>query len=167
MPVRSVFGGGHVVLPLLEDTVVSPGWISQSEFLAGYGAAQVVPGPMFTLSSYLGASLPGAQGGLIGASVALISIFLPGFLLLSGILPMWQAIVRRPIAVKAVAGLNAAVVGLLAAALYDPVWTSAVKDWTDILIAGIGFVLLITKRASPIIVVVWCVIASIAATLLF
>lgn len=162
-----VFGGGHVVLPLLEDTVVSPGWISQSEFLAGYGAAQAVPGPMFTLASYLGASLPGAQGGIVGASVALAAIFLPGFLLLSGVLPMWKAIVSRPVAVKAVAGLNAAVVGLLAAALYDPVWTSAVVDWTDILIAGAGFLLLITKRASPIIVVVWCVLASIGVSYLF
>lgn len=161
-----VFGGGHVVLPLLEDTVVSPGWISQSEFLAGYGAAQAVPGPMFTLASYLGASLPGAQGGIVGASVALISIFLPGFLLLAGVLPVWQAVVSRPSAVRAVAGLNAAVVGLLAAALYDPVWISAVGTWVDIVIAAVGFALLMTRRISPIIVVVWCVLASVAGALL-
>ncbi len=161
-----VFGGGHVVLPLLEDTVVSPGWISQSEFLAGYGAAQAVPGPMFTLASYLGASLPGAQGGIVGAGVALISIFLPGFLLLAGVLPMWQAIVSRPSALRAVAGLNAAVVGLLGAALYDPVWTSAVRSWVDILIAAVGFALLMTQRVSPIIVVIWCVLASVAGALL-
>jgi chromate transporter len=161
-----VFGGGHVVLPLLEDTVVTPGWISQSEFLAGYGAAQAVPGPMFTLASYLGASLPGSQGGVVGASVALCAIFLPGFLLLAGVLPMWQAIVSRPFTARAVAGLNAAVVGFLGAALYDPVWTSAVRDWVDVAIAVVGFALLMTRRVSPIIVVIWCVLASILGTLL-
>lgn len=161
-----VFGGGHVVLPLLEDTVVSPGWISQSEFLAGYGAAQAVPGPMFSLASYLGASLPGAQGGIVGAGVALCAIFLPGFLLLAGVLPMWQAIVGRPVAARAVAGLNAAVVGLLAAALYDPLWTSATQNLADVTIALVGFILLMTRRVSPIIVVIWCVLASILWALL-
>jgi chromate transporter len=161
-----VFGGGHVVLPLLEETVVNPGWISQDDFLAGYGAAQAVPGPMFTLSAYLGARLPGAEGGLTGAVVALGAIFLPGFLLLAGVLPIWRAVVARPIAARAVAGVNAAVVGLLGAALYDPVWTSAVRGPVDLAVALIGFTLMASWRASPILVVLWCVGASIATVAL-
>lgn len=160
-----VFGGGHVVLPLLEETVVSPGWISQDEFLAGYGAAQAVPGPMFTLSAYLGARLPGAEGGIVGASLALGAIFLPGFLLVAGILPLWRAIIGRPVAARAVAGVNAAVVGLLGAALYDPVWTSAVQDAVDVAIALVGFSLLAAWRVSAILVVAWCVVASIAGAI--
>ena len=150
-----VFGGGHVVLPLLEETVVNPGWISQDEFLAGYGAAQAVPGPMFTLASYLGARLPGGDGGLLGATVSLSAIFLPGFLLLAGVLPVWRAVVGRPLAARAVAGVNAAVVGLLGAALYDPVWTSAVRGPADVAIAVVGFTILAGWRASPIVVVLW------------
>jgi chromate transporter len=161
-----VFGGGHVVLPLLEETVVSPGWISQDEFLAGYGAAQAVPGPMFTLAAYLGARLPGADGGLIGATVSLGAIFLPGFLLVAGILPLWRSIMSRPVAARAIAGINAAVVGLLGAALYDPVWTSAVRGPVDVAIALVGFVLLATWRVSAILVVVWCVAASITSAML-
>jgi chromate transporter len=161
-----VFGGGHVVLPLLEETVVHPGWISQDEFLAGYGAAQAVPGPMFTLSSYLGARLPGSLGGVTGASLALLAIFLPGFLLVSGILPLWGAVMAHPVAKRAIAGVNAAVVGLLGAALYDPVWTSAVRGPSDIAIALVGFTLLAAWRASAILVVLWCVAASIGASLL-
>ncbi len=155
-----VFGGGHVVLPLLAETVVGPGWISREDFLAGYGAAQAVPGPMFTLSAYLGALLPGEEGGLTGAAVALAAIFLPGFLLLAGVLPLWRAFVSRPAAVRVVAGVNASVVGLLAAALYDPVWISAVQGIPDFVIASIGFVLLAAWRASAIIVVIWCVTAA-------
>ncbi|MGD8498571.1 MAG: chromate efflux transporter [Chromatiales bacterium] len=162
-----VFGGGHVVLPLLEEAVVAPGWVSQDEFLAGYGAAQAVPGPMFTLAAYLGARLPGADGGLVGASVALAAIFLPGFLLAVGVLPLWRSIVSRPAAARAVAGVNAAVVGLLGAALYDPVWTSAVRDSIDVAIALVGFMLLATWRVSVLWVVAWCVGASLAATMLF
>jgi chromate transporter len=158
-----VFGGGHVVLPLLEETVVKPGWISQDEFLAGYGAAQAVPGPMFTLAAYLGARLPGGDGGLLGACVSLAAIFLPGFLLVAGVLPLWRAITRRPAAARAVAGVNAAVVGLLGAALYDPVWTSAAAGPVDVAIALVGFALLAAWRASAIAVVVWCVSASIVA----
>lgn len=161
-----VFGGGHVVLPLLEEAVVAPGWISQDEFLAGYGAAQAVPGPMFTLSAYLGARLPGGEGGLIGASVALGAIFLPGFLLVAGVLPLWRAIAGRPTAARAIAGVNAAVVGLLGAALYDPVWTSAVRGPMDVAIALVGFMLLVAWRASPLIVVAWCVVASVAGSIL-
>jgi chromate transporter len=161
-----VFGGGHVVLPLLEETVVKPGWISPGEFLAGYGAAQAVPGPMFTLAAYLGARLPGAEGGVIGAGVALGAIFLPGFLLVAGVLPIWRAIAGRPRAARAVAGINAAVVGLLGAALYDPVWTSAVRGPVDLAIALVGFTLLVAWRASALLVVVWCVVASVAAAFL-
>jgi chromate transporter len=161
-----VFGGGHVVLPLLEETVVKPGWISPDEFLAGYGAAQAVPGPMFTLAAYLGARLPGAEGGIVGASVALVAIFLPGFLLVAGVLPLWRAIAGQPIAARAIAGVNAAVVGLLAAALYDPVWTSAVRGPLDLAIALVGFTLLVAWRASALVVVLWCVAASLASLLL-
>ena len=157
-----VFGGGHVVLPLLRETVVAPGWVSQDEFLAGYGAAQAVPGPMFTFAAYLGARLPGAEGGLVGATVALVAIFLPGFLLVAGALPLWRSIANRPVAVRAVAGVNAAVVGLLGAALYDPVWTSAVQDSLDVAIAVVAFTLLVAWRASALWVVAWCVLSSIA-----
>jgi len=156
-----VFGGGHVVLPLLEEAVVKPGWISTDEFLAGYGAAQAVPGPMFTLAAYLGARLPGSQGGVVGASVALAAIFLPGFLLVAGVLPLWRAIAGHPLAARAIAGVNAAVVGLLGAALYDPVWTSAVRGAADLAVALVGFTLLAAWRASALLVVAWCVAASI------
>jgi chromate transporter len=161
-----VFGGGHVVLPLLEETVVKPGWISPDEFLAGYGAAQAMPGPMFTLAAYLGARLPGADGGLVGASIALCAIFLPGFLLLAGVLPLWREIAGRASAARAIAGVNAAVVGLLGAALYDPVWTSAVRGPLDIAIAVIGFMLLVAWRVSALLVVSWCVAASVAGAML-
>jgi chromate transporter len=159
-----VFGGGHVVLPLLRETVVTPGWISEDEFLAGYGAAQAVPGPLFTFAAYLGARLPGSEGGLLGATVALVAIFLPGFLLVAGSLPLWRSIASRPIAVRAVAGVNAAVVGLLGAALYDPVWTSAVRGPLDVAIAVVGFTLLAAWRASALVVVLWCVLAALAVS---
>ena len=135
-----VFGGGHVVLPLLEQSVVETNWLSADKFLAGYGATQAVPGPMFSFSSYLGATVFDGQAGLVGAFLALISVFLPGFLLLLGILPFWQAISSLPKAKQAIAGVNASVVGLLGAALYDPIWTSSVKSILDLLIAVIGIV---------------------------
>lgn len=161
-----VFGGGHVVLPLLRETVVAPGWVSDDEFLAGYGAAQAVPGPMFTLAAYLGARLPGAEGGVVGASAALLAIFLPGFLLVAGSLPLWRSIANRPVAARAVAGVNAAVVGLLGAALYDPVWTSAVQGPVDVAIAIVAFTLLAAWRASALLVVCWCVTAALAVSLI-
>lgn len=161
-----VFGGGHVVLPLLEEAVVKPGWISSGEFLAGYGAAQAVPGPMFTLAAYLGARLPGSEGGMVGASIALGAIFLPGFLLVAGVLPLWRTIAGRPIAARAIAGVNAAVVGLLGAALYDPVWTSAVRGPVDLAIAIVGFTLLVAWRVSALLVVIWCAAASVAGSIL-
>jgi chromate transporter len=161
-----VFGGGHVVLPLLREAVVAPGWISEDEFLAGYGAAQAVPGPMFTLAAYLGARLPGAEGGIVGATAALLAIFLPGFLLVAGLLPLWRSIASRPVAARAVAGVNAAVVGLLGAALYDPVWTSAVQGPVDVAIAIVAFTLLVAWRASALLVVCWCVAAALGASLI-
>ena len=160
-----VFGGGHVVLPLLREAVVAPGWISSDDFLAGYGAAQAVPGPLFTLAAYLGARLPAPDGGLTGASVALAAIFLPGFLLVTGALPLWRSIGHTPLAARAGAGINAAVVGLLAAALYDPVWTSAVRAPLDVAVAAIGFTLLVAWRASALVVVLWCVGAAVAMAL--
>jgi chromate transporter len=160
-----VFGGGHVVLPLLRESVVAPGWISSDAFLAGYGAAQAVPGPMFTLSSYLGARLPDGQGGIVGACVALVAIFLPGFLLVAGVLPLWRSIGHTPFAARAVAGVNAAVVGLLTAALYDPVWTSAVHGPLHFAVVAIAFTLLVAWRASALVVVAWCVAAAMTLAL--
>lgn len=162
-----VFGGGHVVLPLLQEAVVAPGLIAADEFLAGYGAAQAVPGPMFTLAAFLGERLPNNQGGLLGAAMALGAIFLPGFLLVAGVLPLWRAIAGRAVAARAIAGVNAAVVGLLAAALYDPIWTSAVRGRVDVAIALVALLLLMRWRLSPIVVVAWCVLASVAGVLLF
>jgi chromate transporter len=155
-----VFGGGHVVLPLLEQAVVDPGWIDNETFLTGYGAAQAVPGPMFTIAAFLGARLHYGPGGTIGAIVSLLAIFLPGFLLVSGVLPFWQTLSSRDTTARSLAGVNAAVVGLLAAALYDPVWVSAVRDPGDFAIALLGFVLLVSLRWPAWAAVVWCVLAS-------
>ena len=148
-----VFGGGHVVLPLLRDAVVTPGWMSDSAFLAGYGATQAVPGPLFTFAAYLGATIQGTWGGPIGAMVALVAIFLPGILLLMGVLPFWGELRSRPRAQAALRGVNAAVVGLLGAALYNPVWTSAILSPSDLALALVGFVLLVVWRAPPVLVV--------------
>jgi chromate transporter len=155
-----VFGGGHVVLPLLQQTVVEPGWIPRDDFLAGYGAAQAVPGPMFTLAAYLGARLPGPMGGVGGSALAIAAIFLPGLLLVAGFLPLWRSIATHPRAANAVAGVNAAVVGLLAAALYDPVWTSGIRSPVDAGIALVGFAMLAAWRVPALAVVGWCVAAA-------
>ncbi len=160
------FGGGHVVLPLLQDAVVKPGWIPAADFLAGYGAAQAVPGPMFALCAYLGALLPGPGGGAAGAAIALVATFLPGFLLVSGMLPYWRALAAHPRAARAIAGTSAVVVGLLAAALYDPVWVSAVRTPSDVLIAAVGWLVLARWQASALVVVALCVALSMARTLL-
>ncbi len=149
-----VFGGGHVVLPLLQAEVVLPGWVSNDTFLAGYGAAQAVPGPLFTFAAYLGAASGPAPNGVIGATVALLAIFLPGFLLLVGALPFWDAFRTRPLAQAAMRGTNAAVVGILGAALYHPVWTSAVLGTEDFALALTGFVLLTVWKVPPWIVVI-------------
>jgi chromate transporter len=161
-----VFGGGHVVLPLLEQTVVEPGWVSAGEYLAGYGAAQAVPGPVFSLAAYLGALLPGEMGGATGAVLAFIAIFLPGFLLIAAMLPLWETISQYPRAASVLAGVNASVVGLLAAALYDPIWVSAVHQISDIIIALSGLMILQWFRLSALMVVLWCLLASIGMALL-
>ncbi len=148
-----VFGGGHVVLPLLRDAVVAPGWVGPDAFLAGYGAAQSVPGPLFTFAAYLGAVLGPWPNGIIGAVIALVAIFLPNLLLAAGVLPFWDAFRRRPSAQAAMRGTNAAVVGILAAALYNPVWTSAVTGPKDFAIAAAGFLLLAVWRLPPLAVV--------------
>jgi len=148
-----VFGGGHVVLPLLREAFVAPGWIGDDAFLAGYGAAQAVPGPLFTFSAYLGALVTPQPHGLAGAALGLFGIFLPGILILVGTLPFWEAFRTRASAQAAMRGVNAAVVGLLGAALYNPVWTTSVKSPADFAVALVGFVLLVAWRAPPLVVV--------------
>jgi len=148
-----VFGGGHVVLPLLRSAVVAPGWVGDDAFLAGYGAAQAVPGPLFTFAAYLGAVASPARP-LLGSALALVGIFLPGMLLLAGSLPFWDAFRTKAWAQAAMRGINAAVVGLLGAALYDPVWTTAVHGHLDFAIVLGCFVLLVSWRLAPLAVVV-------------
>src|SRR6266581_4539683 len=149
-----VFGGGHVVLPLLQAQVVAPGWVSNEAFLAGYGLAQAVPGPLFTFAAYLGAVTGPAPNGLAGAVIALVALALPGLLLVYGMLPFWDAMRTRPGAQAAMRGTNAAVVGILGAALYNPVWTSAVLTPRDFALALTGFLLLTIWKQPPWIVVV-------------
>jgi chromate transporter len=156
-----VFGGGHVVLPLLRDAFVSPGWVSDDAFLAGYGAAQAVPGPLFTFAAYLGAVVSLSPHGLAGAMLGLIAIFLPGLLILIAALPFWHTLRTRAAAQASMRGVNAAVVGLLGAALYNPVWTSSVKTPSDIAVALVGFVLLTIWRAPPLLVVIMGALAGI------
>lgn len=160
-----VFGGGHVVLPLLREATVAHGWVSDRAFLSGYGAAQAIPGPLFSFSAYLGAIVKGPLHGMLGAAIALVGIFLPGFLILVGTLPFWDNFRRRPNAQAVMRGINAAVVGLLGAALYNPLWTSSVKSSGDFGLALVAFVLLMRWRAPPLIVVIICAIGG--ATLAF
>lgn len=148
-----VFGGGHVVLPLLQAEVVPPGWIGQDQFLAGYGLAQAVPGPLFTFGPYLGAAMEPEPNGLLGAGIALIAIFLPSMLITLGALPWWGALRARPGVQAALRGVNAAVVGILLAALYDPIWTSAILRPVDFVLALCAFGLLAIGRVAPWIVV--------------
>jgi len=142
-----------VVLPLLQGAVVAPGWVSDDAFLAGYGAAQAVPGPLFTFAAYLGAVMKPAPNGVAGAALGLVSIFLPGLLLHLGTLPFWERFRRRPSTQAVMQGINASVVGLLGAALYSPIWTSAVQAPADFAVALIGFILLVAWKAPPVIVV--------------
>jgi chromate transporter len=149
-----VFGGGHVVLPLLQSQVVPAGWVSNDAFLAGYGAAQAVPGPLFTFAAYLGAVSTQVPSGWSGATIALAAIFLPAFLLVVGALPFWENL-RRYIGIKrAMLGINAAVVGLLLAAFYHPVWTSAIHNAADFCLAAAAFLLLVFWKWPPWLVVV-------------
>ena len=161
-----VFGGGHVVLPLLRQAFVTPGWVSDDTFLAGYGAAQAVPGPLFTFAAYLGTVVGPSPHGLAGAALGLIGIFLPGILILLGTLPFWESFRRRQGAQAMMRGINAAVVGLLGAALYNPVWTSSVKAPGDFGVALVGFVLLAVWRTPPLVVVIICAAAGAGLALL-
>jgi len=149
-----VFGGGHVVLPLLQAEVVSPGWVTNEQFVAGYGAAQAVPGPLFTFSAYLGTVMGPEPNGWPGALLALVAIFLPSFLLITGALPFWDLLRSVPVFQSALKGINAAVVGLLLAALYKPVWTSAIYSAADFGLGLVAFALLMFWRFPPWLVVV-------------
>jgi chromate transporter len=149
-----VFGGGHVVLPLLQRDVVPTGWMTNAQFLAGYGAAQAVPGPLFTFSAYLGFVARPSPNGVVGSLLALIAIFLPAFLLVAGVLPFWNILRSRSGFQSALAGINASVVGILIAALYNPVWTSAIKTPYDFCLALIAFGLLMVWKFPPWIVVI-------------
>ena len=151
-----VFGGGHVVLPLLDQAVVAPGWVGEQDFLAGYGLAQAMPGPLFSFSAYLGAIQEPSPNGVVGAGIAAVAIFLPSFLLLWGLLPFWSSVRRHPPVQAVLAGVGAAVVGILAAALWDPVLTTSIDGVGDIAFA-VG--LLAVLRVLP----VWGVVPLAAA----
>jgi chromate transporter len=161
-----VFGGGHVVLPLLQAEVVPQGWVSNDAFLAGYGAAQAVPGPLFSFAAYLGAVVGSAPNGILGAAIALVAIFLPGMLLLIGALPFWDAFRSRPLAQAVMRGANAAVVGILGAALYNPAWQSAILTPQDFALALTAFLLLTVWKVPPWIVVVLTAAGGVALGLL-
>ena len=161
-----VFGGGHVVLPLLQAEVVPQGWISNEQFLAGYGAAQAVPGPLFTFSAYLGATMGPEPNGWRGAALALVAIFLPSYLLIVGALPFWDDVRSHPEFRSALRGINASVVGILLAALYTPVWTSAIGRPLDFALGITAFGLLMFWRLPPLTVVLFCAIGGFALNLL-
>ncbi|MDB5529411.1 MAG: chromate transporter [Devosia sp.] len=161
-----VFGGGHVLLPLLQAEVVAPGWVTNESFLAGYGMTQAMPGPLFTFAAYLGALMGPGLNTILGASIALVAVFLPGGLLAYGILPFWDMVRARPLAQAAMRGANAGVVGILGAAFYNPVWTSAVLLPLDFALALIGFVLLTTWRLPPWMVVVFLAAAGVVSSLI-
>jgi chromate transporter len=154
-----VFGGGHVVLPLLRDQVVAGGWMTDDRFLAGYGAAQALPGPLFSVAAYIGADAI-VGGGAPGAAVALIAIFLPGLLLVSTVLPHWARLRTFGPAGAVMRGVNAGVVGILATAFYNPVWTSAVLSAADLGVAITAFLMLTAWRLPPLLVVIFSVVAS-------
>ncbi|MDJ1372530.1 chromate efflux transporter [Gulosibacter molinativorax] len=161
-----VFGGGHVVLPLLQSGVVDPGWVTNADFLAGYGAAQAVPGPLFTLAAFLGGAADVGPGGAAGAGIALAGIFLPGFLLLIGVLPFWNRLQHHERVQAIMRGANAAVVGILAAALYTPVFTTAILTPHAFALALVCFVLLVAWKLPPWIVVIIGAAGGILATTL-
>ncbi len=155
-----MFGGGHVVLPLLHTTVVDPGWVGDDRFLAGYGAAQAVPGPLFTFAAYLGAVATPPPNGVLGAAIATIAIFLPSFLLIFGALPFWDWLRGSVGFRRALSGTNAAVVGILLAALYTPIWTGAIEAPVDVVVAAAGLAMLLTGRVPPIAVVAFSALAG-------
>ncbi len=157
-----VFGGGHVVLPLLRDALVPAGWVSDADFLTGYGLAQAVPGPLFTFAAWLGAAADTGASPAQGAAIATLFIFLPGLLIAVAGVSLWGRLARHARAGAALAGVNAAVVGILAAALYDPVWTTAIRSGADVAIAVAGLALLERWRVPPVVVVGLCVAASVS-----
>ncbi len=158
-----VFGGGHVVLPLLREAVVPPGWLPEGDFLAGYGAAQALPGPLFSFAAYLGALAHVPPGGAGGALLALAGIFLPGILALVAAVPFWAQLRRQPAARGAIAGANAAVVGVLAAALVSPIAASAIGGATDLAIAALGAAWLMRGGAAPVAVVAFSALGGLVA----
>jgi chromate transporter len=160
-----VFGGGHVVLPLLHASVVERGWVSEDAFLSGYGAAQAVPGPLFTFAAYLGAvvAAPSAPSGWLGAALCLVAIFLPGLLLVLGVLPFWVSLGRAPLMAAGLRGVNAAVVGVLLDALYDPVWTKGIGGPADFGLALASFALLVIWKAPSWLVVLVSAVGGAAA----
>ncbi|MYK61544.1 MAG: hypothetical protein F4034_06155 [Chloroflexi bacterium] len=160
-----VFGGGHVVLPTLETEVVESGWTTAEEFIAGYGTAQAIPGPLFTFSAYLGTVMDVGPGGIPGALIALIAIFLPSFLLVIAILPFWNRLSQATNFRAALVAVNAAVVGILAAALFDPVWTSSIKDPADFALAAAAFGLLMFWKLPSWAVVLLCAAAGVGLSL--
>ena len=151
-----VFGGGHVVLPLLQSEAVPSGWVTNDQFLAGYGGAQAVPGPLFAFAAYLGAVI----GGGWAAVLCLVAVFAPSFLLVIGVLPFWEGFRRRPWAQPALSGVHASVVELLLAALYDPVWTAGIKSPVDFAIGAAAFLLLYMWDVKPWLVVILCALAA-------
>lgn len=155
-----VFGGGHVVLPLLQEAVVPTGWVTNDAFLAGYGAAQAVPGPLFTFAAFLGAVMTPEPHGVAGAALCLVAVFVPSFLLVFGALPFWEELRRRSTPQAALRGVNAAVVGLLLAALYDPVWTAGIKSPLDFALGAAAFLLLFMWKTPPWLVVILCAIGG-------
>ena len=161
-----VFGGGHVVLPTLESEVVENGWVTTEQFIAGYGASQAIPGPLFTFSAYLGTVMGVGPGGIGGALIALIAIFLPSFLLVIAILPFWNQLSKVTNFRAALVGINAAVVGILAAAFFDPVWTSSIKEPTDFALAAAAFGLLMFWKFPSWAVVILCALAGILLSLI-
>lgn len=161
-----VFGGGHVVLPLLQAEVVPTGWVSNDVFLAGYGATQAVPGPLFTFAAYLGTVLEPMPNGVWGGLICLVAIFIPSFLLVVGALPFWDQLRKAKSMQTALLGINAAVVGLLLAALYDPVWTSAILSASDFGLAMVLFTLLVFWKLPPWLVVILSALGGWAITLL-
>jgi chromate transporter len=157
-----VFGGGHVVLALLQAEVVPRGWVGNDAFLAGYGAAQAVPGPLFTFAAYLGAVMGPQPNGVAGAALCLVAVFLPSFLLVIGVLPFWDLLRQQPVAQACLGGVNAAVVGLLLAALYHPVWTSGITTAGDFAMGMTAFLLLFMWQTPPWLVVGLSAIAGAA-----
>ncbi len=153
-----VFGGGHVVLPLLEDSVVARGWVSQQTFLAGYGAAQALPGPLFSFAAYLGASVRPSPNPFLYGLLALVALFAPGLLAMTAVLPFWSALRRNRYVRASLKGVNASVVGVLIAALFQPLWTATIHTPGDFWIALLAFALLALWKIQP-----WIVVTCVAA----